>query len=210
MVVIGAMRMPEKAPIAALIMASVVLAAMTGLLPIAIAAVLGATAMVLFGCLTMEEAYRNIEWPAVFLIASMLPLGIAMQTTGAAAYIAGLVTSALAGVGPRVMLGATYALGALAVQFIPNSAVAVLLAPIGVSIASGIGVSPNPMLMAVALSASAGFASPTGHAVNLMVMGPGEAWRCAVQQKLDVLLISRTADGFQEQLSPGFAARVRE
>ncbi len=161
------------APLALVILAAVIGAAVSGLLPIAIAGVLGAVAMVLVGCLTMDEAYRGVEWPVVFLIASTLPLGLALQDTGAASLIGNAVADAAGRAGPRAALGAVYLLGAVAVQFVPNPAVAVLLAPVGLSAALRLGVAPEGFLMAVALAASAGFASPTGHAVNLMVMGPG-------------------------------------
>lgn len=161
------------APVAIGIWIAVIAAAVAEVLPIAIAAVLGAVAMVLSGCLTMEEAYRSVEWPVVFLIAAMLPLGAALQNTGAASLIGNAVADMVGRFGPRATLAAIYLLGALAVQFIPNSAVVVLLAPIGLSAANRLAVAPEPFLMAVAFAASAGFASPTGHAVNLMVMGPG-------------------------------------
>ncbi len=161
------------APWAVGILAAVIGAAISGLLPIAIAGILGAIAMVLVGCLTMEEAYRGVEWPVVFLIASTLPLGVALQDTGAASLIGNVVADAAGRAGARAALAAIYLLGAAAVQFVPNPAVAVLLAPVGLSAALRLGVAPEAFLMAVALAASAGFASPTGHAVNLMVMGPG-------------------------------------
>ncbi len=163
----------EKAPLAVAIMALVLISVISGWTPIAIAAVTGGVLMVLSGCLTMEEAYRSIEWKAVFLIAGMLPLGTAMETTGTARFLGEGVVSLIGGFGPRALLTGLYLLSALASQVMPNPAVAVLLAPIALNAASNLGVSPYPLMMGVAISASAAFLSPVGHPANMLVMGPG-------------------------------------
>lgn len=163
----------RKAPLAILIMLGVLMPVIFGWLPISVAAVAGASAMVLTGCLTMEEAYRFIEWRAVFLIAGMLPLGIAMEQTGAARYLADGVVTAVGPIGPLAVVAAFFILAALASQVMPNAAVAVLLAPIALSSAENLGISPYPLMMTVALSASAAFLSPVGHPANMLVMGPG-------------------------------------
>jgi di/tricarboxylate transporter len=163
----------NKAPVAALVMGAVLLPVVLGWLPIAIAAVVGATLMVVTGCLTMEEAYRFIEWKAVFLIAGMLPLGIAMQQTGAARLLANGVVSAVGGLGPLAVMAGLFVLTALATQVMPNPAVAVLLAPIALTTANNLGMSPYALMMTVALSASASFLSPVAHPVNVLIMGPG-------------------------------------
>ncbi len=163
----------DKAPIAVLIMAAVLFSVIIGWLPIAIAAVIGVALMVLTGCLSMEEAYLHIEWKAIFLIAGMLPLGIAMERTGAAQYLAEGMVNLIGGLGPIAVLAGLYILAALSSQVMPNPAVAVLLAPIALNTAENIGVSPYPLMMAVALSASAAFLSPVGHSANVLIMGPG-------------------------------------
>ena len=163
----------EKAPIAVLIMALVLLAVIIDLAHIAIAAVVGVVLMILTRCLTMEEAYRAIEWKAVFLIAGMLPLGIAMQQTGAASYLAEGMVSLIGGFGPLAVMAGLFILAALASQVMPNPAVAVLLAPIALNTAKDLSVSPYPLMMAVAVSASAAFLSPVGHSANVLIMGPG-------------------------------------
>jgi di/tricarboxylate transporter len=129
--------------------------------------------MILTGCLTMEEAYRYIEWKAIFLIAGMLPLGIAMERTGAASFLANGMISVIGGLGPLAVMAGLFILAALASQVMPNPAVAVLLAPIALSTAGDLGISPYPLMMAVAVSASAAFLSPVGHSANILVMGPG-------------------------------------
>jgi di/tricarboxylate transporter len=171
----GAHEVPrlKKAPIAVAIMAVVLVPVILGWVSIAIGAITGVVLMVLTGCLTMEEAYRSIQLNAVFLIAGMLPLGTAMEKTGAAQFLAEGMVSLVGGYGPIAVMAGIFVLVSIASQVMPNPAVAVLLAPIAMSTAANLGVSPYPLLMTVAISASAAFLSPVGHPANLMVMGPG-------------------------------------
>jgi di/tricarboxylate transporter len=163
----------EKIPVAVFIMLLVLVPAVFGWLPIAITAIVGVALMILTKCLTMEEAYRSIEWKAIFLIAGMLPLGIAMDQTGAAQFLANGMIALIGGFGPKMVMAGFFMLAALASQFMPNPAVAVLLAPIALSTAADLGISPYPLMMTVAVSASAAFLSPVGHSANILVMGPG-------------------------------------
>jgi di/tricarboxylate transporter len=163
----------NKALLAVLIMVVVLLPVIIGLVPIAIMVVVGVALMVLTGCLTMDEAYRAIEWKAVFLIAGMIPLGIAMQKTGAASFVATGMVSLLGIYGPTVVMAGLFILTSLASQVMPNPAVAVLLAPIAINTAADLGISPYTLMMTVAVAASAAFLSPVGHPANLLVMGPG-------------------------------------
>jgi di/tricarboxylate transporter len=163
----------NKALLAVLIMVLVLAPVILGYVPIAIMVVVGVALMVLTGCLTMDEAYRAIEWKAVFLIAGMIPLGIAMEVTGAASFVATWMVNALGVYGPTVIMGGLYLLTSLASQVMPNPAVAVLLAPVALNTATDLGVSPYPLVMTVAIAASAAFLSPVGHPANLLVMGPG-------------------------------------
>jgi di/tricarboxylate transporter len=164
---------PSKAPLTVLIMAGVLLPVILGWLPIAIAAVVGATLMILTGCLTMDQAYRQIEWKAVFLIAGMLPLGIALEKTGAARLLAEGVVSLVGGLGPTAVVASLFLLASLTSQVMPNAAVAVLLAPIALNTATDLGISPYALMMTVAVSASASFLSPVAHPSSLLVLGPG-------------------------------------
>ena len=163
----------KKMPIALLIMALVLLPVILGWVSIAVSAVVGVVLMILTRCLSMEEAYRYIEWKAVFLIAGMLPLGIAMEKTGAARFLAEVMLSMIGDLGPVAVMAGLFILAALASQIMPNPAVAVLLAPVALNAASDLGVSPFPLMMTVAVSASAAFLSPVGHSANVLVMGPG-------------------------------------
>jgi di/tricarboxylate transporter len=163
----------EKIPVALLVMGLVLVPAILGWLPIAISAIIGVALMIISRCLTMEEAYRFVEWKAIFLIAGMLPLGIAMQQSGAAQYLANGMIALIGDLGPVAVMAGFFLLAALASQVMPNPAVAVLLAPIALSTSSDLLISPYPLMMTVAVSASAAFLSPVGHAANVLVMGPG-------------------------------------
>jgi len=163
----------RRAPLAAAIMLGVVAAVMLGYAHISIAAVVGATIMVLTGCLNMEQAYRSIDWRAIFLIAGMLPLGTAMQDTGAAQYLAGRVMELLGDAGPWPVIMGLYVLTAMATMIIPTAALVVLMAPIVMSAMGEMGLAPQTAMMAVAMAASASFTSPISHPANILVMGPG-------------------------------------
>jgi di/tricarboxylate transporter len=163
----------SKAPVAALIMAAVLLPVILGWVTIAIAAVVGATAMVLTRCLTMEEAYRDIEWQAVFLIAGMLPLGIALEQSGTAAFVASQVVDLVGEAGTAAVVTALFVLTAAASQIMPNAAVTVLMAPIAINTAFDLGIPVQSLAMVIAISASASFLSPVAHPANSLIMGPG-------------------------------------
>jgi di/tricarboxylate transporter len=163
----------SKAPLAVGVMAAVVLSVIVGFLPIYIAVVAGAVLMVVTGCVTMDEAYRTIEWKAVFLIAGMLPLGIAMERTGAATFLTHQVVNAVGDMGPMAVVAALFLVTALCAQFMPTAAVAILMAPIALNTARDIGISHEALMMAVAMSASASFMSPVAHPANVLIMGPG-------------------------------------
>jgi di/tricarboxylate transporter len=162
-----------KAKLSILIMAGVLLPVLLGWVPIYISAVIGAAFMVLTGCLTMEESYRLIEWKAVFLIAGTLPLGTALDSTGAARFLAEGLVGVLGPFGPIAVLLGLLLLTFLATCFIPTAALVVLMAPIILNASAKMGVSPYPFMMAMAMAASASFTSPVSHPANVLVMGPG-------------------------------------
>jgi di/tricarboxylate transporter len=163
----------RRAPLAAMIMTGVVAAIMSGFLPTPVAAVVGGSVMVLTGCLSMENAYRSIDWRAIFLIAGMLPLGTALQQTGASSYLAGQFLSALGEAGPWTVIMSLYAVTALGTLMIPSAALVVLMSPIVLSTMAGLGFRPEPGMMALAVAAGASFLSPISHPANILVMGPG-------------------------------------
>jgi len=163
----------EKAKTALAVMAAVLLPVIAGWVPIYIAVVIGAAVMVLTRCLTMEEAYRYIEWKAVFLIAGMLPLGTALDKTGAARLLAENVVAFVGPMGPHAVLGGLLLITFLATSIIPTAALVVLMVPIALNTAAGLGLSPHALLMGIALAASSSFTSPISHPANVLVMGPG-------------------------------------
>jgi di/tricarboxylate transporter len=161
-----------KAPIAVAVLAGVLLPVLFGAVSIAVAVILGAVAMVLARCLDPEEAYRAIEWPAIILIAGMLPLGTALALTGGVQLIADTMLNVAGPFGPRGILAGLCIITALGVQMIPAAAVVVLMAPVAITTAAANGLSPHALLMGVALSA-ASLSSPVGHPANVLIMGPG-------------------------------------
>lgn len=163
----------EKAPVSAVIMLAVLTTVVLGLAPVYIAAPCGALLMILTHCLTIDEAYRAIDLKAVILIAGMLSLGVAMEESGAAEMVAQKVLGSLAAFGPRPLIAGLFLITAIAAQIMPTAAVAVLMSPIALSTAATTGVSPQALMMVLAIGASSAFMSPVGHAVNLLVMGFG-------------------------------------
>ncbi len=163
----------EKLPLSVLLMAGVLFPVIMGWLPISIAAVCGAALMVLTGCLTMEEAYRYIEWKAIFLIAGMMPLGVALDQTGTAALVAENIVSMVGPYGPGAVMLGMLMMTFAATCVIPTAALVVLMVPIILSTSADMGVSPYPLMMAMSMAASASFMTPISHPANVLVMGPG-------------------------------------
>jgi di/tricarboxylate transporter len=185
---------PGKAPLAVGLLLVMLVPVMAGWLPITAAALLAGVLMVITGCLTMDEAYQSIEWQAVFLVAGTLPLGIAMQNTGAAEFLAGLMVSAAGNLGPLGLLVGFYILTNLLTQFMSNAASTVLIAPIAIDAARQIGADPRSLLIAVAIAASAGFLTPVAHQSNILVMNPGgyrfgDYWKVGLPLDLLTLIV---------------------
>ena len=163
----------QKMPIAIGLMLLVIGLVLFAGLHISTAMVIGGVAMVLTGCLTMDEAYESIDWRTVFLVAGMLPLGMAMESTGAARYIADLMLSALGGYGPIAALGGIYILAAIITQPMSNAAAIVLVVPIAIDTALSLGVNHQTFVLAVVIGAVTSFLTPVGHKANVLVFGPG-------------------------------------
>ncbi|NNC90515.1 MAG: SLC13 family permease [Akkermansiaceae bacterium] len=182
-----ARRAPGRAALAGGLMLAVVIAVLSGWLPIAIAAVAGAALMVALRCLTMEDAYRSIEWKSVFLIAGMIPLGTAMESSGAAKWLAEGVTTAAAPFGVWGLLIGIYLLTMLATTIVPTTALVLIMAPIAIQSSSEMNLDPRLLMMGVAMAASASFTSPISHPANVLVMGPG-GYRFLDYVKMGILL----------------------
>lgn len=166
-------RRSTRLPVALGILAGVVATATAGLVPIYIAALGGVVLMVATGCLRMPEAYRAVDWQVVFLLAGIIPLGIAMARTGAADYLAGLIVARAGGLPPLAVLTLFYLLTVLLANLISNNATVVLMIPVAVDAAVRVGADPFVFVLAVMFASSAGFMSPVGYQTNLMVYTPG-------------------------------------
>jgi di/tricarboxylate transporter len=166
-------RRTNKAPFALGGLLLMVALVVTGWQPIHVAAFTAATAVVLAGAVTMEEAYRAIEWRAIFLVAAVLPVGGAMERTGAAELLAGTVGTVAGPLGPYAVLAALVVLSSLLSQGLDGAPAVVLLTPVVLETAAALGLSPLPLMMGVALAASAAFMTPFSHKANLLVMGAG-------------------------------------
>ena len=155
------------------IFAAVVALAASGLVPIVIAAVGGAAAMVIGGCLNIHQAARAIDRQIIFLVGAALALGTAMSATGGAAYLSHSMVAALGGAGAAVTLSALFLLVAVFTNVLSNNATAVLFTPIALGAAAELGVDPRVFVYAVIFAANCSFVTPIGYQTNLLVMGPG-------------------------------------
>ncbi len=133
----------------------------------------GALAMMLLRVLTTDQAYGAIDWRSIFLVAGMLPMGLALMKTGAAALLAERLVVVAGTWGPMAMLAGLFVLATLLTQAMNGAAVASVVAPIGIQAAGAVGANPRALAMGVALATSMAFLTPLGHPVNIMVMGPG-------------------------------------
>ncbi len=167
-------RRRHKAPWAIAIFLGMIALVVSGVAPISVAALSAAVLMVLFGCLRIDEAHRAIEWNIVFVVAGTLPLGAAMEKSGATQWIADVALSPVADWGMLPVLVVLFAITVLINLEISNIATAALLAPIAFSVGVSHGYDPRTLVLAVAVASSIAFATPIAHQSNLLVMGPGD------------------------------------
>jgi di/tricarboxylate transporter len=176
-VLIGQREQPRvdgrRAVLSLLVMAAAIGAAVLGWMPIVASSLLGCAALVVLRCLRPEEAYAAVDWRVIVLLAGVLPLGIALQKSGGADWVAQHALGWLSGYGPLVTLAAIYLLTALMTEVMSNNAAAVLVVPIAISTAEAMGVDAKPFLVAVAFAASTSFATPVGYQTNTMVYTAG-------------------------------------
>ncbi len=163
----------EKRWLAVGIVAAVVGLAGLGIVPIVLSALGGIVAMVATGCLRPNEVYDAVDWNVIFLLAGLIPLGIAMNETGGAAFIAGHVVGAAGGSHPWLLLCVFYLLTAVLTNIVSNNASVVLMIPVAVDVATATGLNPFAFALAVTFAASTAFMTPVGYQTNLMVYGPG-------------------------------------
>ncbi len=156
-----------------IIVPAVVLLAAFGVMSILKASILGVIALVLTRGITIQQAYDAINWTVIFLLAGILPLGIAMEKTGLARMIGERIAELGIGLGPIGVLALVYLATALLSEIVSNNSTAVLMVPIAVTTAASLGLDARPFVMAVAFGASASFLTPMGYQTNAMVYGPG-------------------------------------
>jgi di/tricarboxylate transporter len=163
----------DRAVRALAIFISIILLAAFNIVSILVAALIGAVAMVVGRCITIEEAYNAIDWKVIFLLGGILPLGLALQETGTAAWLATTVMQPLLDMGPLIVLASFYLITAALTEMMSNNAAAILLVPIALSVAEIMGVSARPFLIAITFAASTSFATPIGYQTNTMIYAPG-------------------------------------
>ncbi|MBI1237099.1 MAG: SLC13 family permease [Alphaproteobacteria bacterium] len=164
---------PRRANFALIIFAGVVIAAATNLMPIVHASILGAVAMIAAGCLNSRQAARAIDMRVYLLVGSAFALGTALQSTGAANFIAGTVVSTFEPFGPVALVSVLFILIALLTNVLSNNATAILFTPIAIGAANQMGQDPAIFALTVLFAANTSFATPIGYQTNLLVMGPG-------------------------------------
>ena len=185
----------QKAWQAVAIFAAAIGAASTGLVYLPVALGCAVAAYVLLSIVPIRDVYNSIEWPVIVLLGSMIPIGGALQATGASTLIVDGITSVSAGVSPVFVLTLLIVVTMTLSDVMNNTATAVIAAPIAVEIATRLGVSPDPFLMGVAVAASCAFLTPIGHKNNTLIMGPGgyhfgDYWRMGLPLELLIVLVS--------------------
>lgn len=163
----------SRAPIALLVMLGMLVLLTLGLMASVTAVLMAALAMVVFRCVSMEEAYRSINWQSIVLIAGMLPMATALEKTGGIQLIVDGLIAGVGAFGPYALMAGLFVVTSLFSQFISNTATTVLVAPIAIGAAQAMGLAPHALLMTVAIAASTAFSTPVASPVNMLVLGPG-------------------------------------
>jgi di/tricarboxylate transporter len=163
----------HKAPLVLLILAGMLVLLVTNAVSVAAASMLAALAVIVAGCVTIDQAYEAVDWKSVVLVAGMLPMSIALERVGLVNVVAQGLIDSLGAYGPLALLAGLFLLTALFTQVLSNTATTVVVAPIALAAAQKLGVQPYALVMAVAMAASMGFASPVASPVNALVMGAG-------------------------------------
>ena len=169
--------------------------ALTGLVSLPIALMGAALVMVLLTIVSPRDVYHTIDWPVVVLLGAMIPLGRALEQSGATTVLAQFLVDGMAGYSPIVLLGLIMVLTMLLSDIMNNAATAVVMAPFSVAVAQSLQVHSDPFLMSVAIGASCAFLTPIGHQNNLLVMGPGgyrfgDYWRMGLPLEILILAVS--------------------
>jgi len=183
----------KKAGLAVLIFGAAVLLASIGVLYLPIALGIAVVLMVLTGIIPVRHLYQSVEWSVIVLLGSMIPIGVALESSGATELIASGVVNAASGLSPAAVLVILMVITMTLSDVMNNVATAVIAAPIAFNIANTLGVNPDPFLMSVAVAASCAFLTPIGHKNNTLIMGPGgyrfgDYWRMGLP--LEILVVA--------------------
>jgi di/tricarboxylate transporter len=163
----------DKALVSFLMILLVIILVTFNILPLIVAAIIGAVGIIISRCLTIEEAYEAIDWKVIFLLGGIIPLGLALEQNGAALWVADSILEPLIQFGPVVALAMIYLITAIMTEGLSNIATAVVMAPIAISLAVAMNVDPRPFLIAITFAASTSFATPVGYQTNTMIYSPG-------------------------------------
>jgi di/tricarboxylate transporter len=198
---------PRRVLLAMGIFAAAMLFSAASLLPVQIAFTAAAVAMVVAGLVSPADIYESIDWPVIILLGAMFPLGQALESTGAAHLIAAQLLQVSNGISPAATVAIVLAGTMLLTNVVNNAAAAVLMAPITITLAKGMGVSPDPFLMAVAVGSASAFLTPVGHQSNALVMAPGgyrfgDYWRLGLPLSVVVVMIAVPLILFTWPLTP--------
>ncbi|HYF87538.1 SLC13 family permease [Azospirillum sp.] len=199
-------RTPKRAAAVAVLGLTVVLVA-TGLVPVTIAFFGAAVAMMALKVVSLREAYESVEWPILVLLGSLIPVSETLRTTGGSELIAGLLSEASQGLPPIGALAMIMVAAMAVTPFLNNAATVLVMAPIGASLATHLGLRPDAFLMAVAIGAGCDFLTPIGHQCNTLVMGPGgyrfgDYWRLGLPLSIMVVILGTAAISVFWPLTP--------
>jgi di/tricarboxylate transporter len=187
------LRNPRRVLMAAGIFGGAIALTASGLLPAAVALAGAVLLFVLSGVLSPRELYDGVDWPVIVLLGAMIPVGGALEATGMTQLIANSILAGATGIPVYLVLGFILVVTMTLSDIMNNAATAVVMAPIGVAVAGGLGANPDAFLMAVAIGASSAFLTPIGHQNNALVMGPGgyhfgDYWRVGLP--LEVIIVA--------------------
>lgn len=186
---------PRRVLSAASIGGAALVASALGLLPVQIAFAAAAVVMVLAGLVSLREAYESVDWPIIVLLGAMIPVGQALAETGGARLLAAGLLEVSRGLPPVATLALVLVATMFLSDLVNNAAAALVMAPIALSVAQGLGASADPFLMSVAVGASCAFLTPIGHQSNTLVMGPGgyrfgDYWRMGLPLEVVVTVVA--------------------
>jgi len=188
----------KKAALAVVIFASAVILASLGVLYLPVALGIAVVFMVLTGIMPLRQLYESVEWPVIVLLGSMIPIGMALESSGGTGLIASGIVNAAADLSPAAVLVILMIVTMTLSDVMNNVATAVIAAPIGLNIANTLGVNPDPFLMCVAVAASCAFLTPIGHKNNTLILGPGgyrfgDYWRVGLPLEILVIAVGAPA-----------------